>query len=111
VSRKIWKNNTYEIVNFHGRDVKVQDKATIFANKLIALTDRKNIANRDIFDIYFFFTQNFPINEKVVEERTAETEWKKNNINRQTYLTKNEYFEYLIYFLENKISKSHKILD
>lgn len=126
VSRKIWKNNTYEIVNFNGRDVKMQDKATIFANKLIALTDRKSIANRDIFDIYFLFTQNFPINEKIIEERTGENEWQENNVIiikdenwriiskkpvTKEYLTKNEYFEYLIYFLENKVSKSHKILD
>jgi predicted nucleotidyltransferase component of viral defense system len=27
---------------------------SLFANKLVALTQRKNIASRDLFDVHFF---------------------------------------------------------
>ncbi|MBS8121534.1 nucleotidyl transferase AbiEii/AbiGii toxin family protein [Candidatus Vampirococcus lugosii] len=71
INRKIWKNNKYEIVNFYGTDIKVQDKSTIFANKLVSFIERN--ANRDIYDIYFFFKNLFDVNEKVIEERTGKT--------------------------------------
>lgn len=71
INRKIWKNNKYEIVNFYGTDIKVQDKSTIFANKLVSFIERN--ANRDIYDIYFFFKNLFDVNEKVIEERTWKT--------------------------------------
>lgn len=69
ISRNIWKNNNYEIVNFFWVDIKIQDKATIFANKLVALTERNT--NRDIYDVYFFFKNNFDINEELIIERTG----------------------------------------
>lgn len=64
---KPWKNNIYETVNFYWTDIIVQDKATICTNKLIAFLERG--LNRDIYDSYFFLKNNFPINEKVIEER------------------------------------------
>jgi len=73
INRNIWKANNYEIVNFYGTDIRVQDKSTIFANKLVALTERNT--NRDIYDIYFFFKNGFTINEDVILERTWK--WKK----------------------------------
>lgn len=69
INRNIWKNNEYEIVNFYWTDIKVQNKSTIFANKLVALVER--VANRDIYDVYFFLQNNFEINEKVIFERTG----------------------------------------
>jgi domain of unknown function (DUF1814) len=48
--------------------IKVQNKETIFANKLVALLER--FTNRDIYDVYFFFKNFFDINEKVIFERT-----------------------------------------
>lgn len=71
ISRKIRKNNTYEIKSFFGTDILVQDKATIVANKLVALVERA--ANRDYFDAHYFLTQAFPINEKLIIERTWNT--------------------------------------
>jgi predicted nucleotidyltransferase component of viral defense system len=47
----------------------VQNKSTIFANKLVALTERNT--NRDIYDVFFFIQQNFDINEDVILERTG----------------------------------------
>ena len=69
ISRNIWKHNIYEIRNFYGIDILTQDKSTIFSNKLVALTQRNT--NRDIYDVYFFFQQDFLINEKIIFERTG----------------------------------------
>ena len=41
----------------------------MFAHKLCALLDRDMIANRDIFDVYFFMQQKTPINKNIVEKR------------------------------------------
>jgi len=71
INRNIWKNNSYEIINFFWINIKIQDKATIFTNKLIALTERNT--NRDIFDVNFFFNNLFDINEKLIYERSWKT--------------------------------------
>jgi hypothetical protein len=55
INTRIWKANTYEIINFFGASILAMEKSTIFANKLVAVTDRAQIANRDIYDVYFFF--------------------------------------------------------
>lgn len=41
----------------------------MFAHKLCAILDRNMIANRDIFDVYFFMQQKTPINKNIVEKR------------------------------------------
>lgn len=71
ISRKIRKNNKYEIVNFYWTDIKVQDKSTIFANKIVALYER--YTNRDIYDVNFFLNHLFPLNENIINERTGKT--------------------------------------
>jgi predicted nucleotidyltransferase component of viral defense system len=52
ISRNIRKNNEYEIKSLYGVDINTQAESTIFANKLVALTERNT--NRDIYDVYFF---------------------------------------------------------
>ena len=94
INSKIWKNNSYEFVNFYWNTIRVQDKSTIFANKLVALIERHT--NRDIYDVYFMFTNIFSINEKIIIKRT----WKTNK-------------ELLIQIKEKleKLPKNYKILD
>jgi len=94
INRSIWKNNNYEINNFYGTDILTQDKPTIFANKLVALTERNT--NRDIYDVYFFFNKSFDINDDIIFERT----WK----------SRKELFSEIIKKLE-KLWKNYKILD
>ena len=52
-----------------------QSKETMFANKLVAVTDRyqkyRTVAGRDIYDIHHFFTKGFGYNEAVITERTG----------------------------------------
>ena len=94
INRNIWNHNSYELLNFYGTDILTQNKGTIFANKLVALIERNT--NRDIYDVYFFFKNNFEINDKIILERT----WK----------TKKELFIQITKKLE-KLWKNYKILD
>jgi predicted nucleotidyltransferase component of viral defense system len=44
-------------------------KESIFTNKLFALLNRTSIANRDIYDIYFFFKQNINFDIDLLEQK------------------------------------------
>lgn len=88
-NQRIQKNDTYEVANFFGKPIVVMTKDCIVANKLVALTQRheekEKIASRDLYDIYFFLKNNFPINEGLIKERTGKS------------LT--EYLNYLLKFI------------
>lgn len=74
-----------------------QTKETMFANKLVAVTDRykkyQTIAGRDIYDIHHFFLSGFDFKREVIEERTGKN-WK-------TYLGD------LRKFIEEKVTERH----
>ncbi|MDF1571904.1 MAG: nucleotidyl transferase AbiEii/AbiGii toxin family protein [Bacteroidales bacterium] len=61
--------NSYEIKNLLGINIKVMVLEDMFAHKLCALLDRNSIANRDIFDCWFFLDKRTPVNKKIVESR------------------------------------------
>jgi len=61
--------NRYEIKNLLGINVKVLMQEDMFAHKLCALLDRITIANRDIFDCWFFMQRQTPVNKNIVESR------------------------------------------
>ena len=42
----------------------------MFANKLAAMLERKKTANRDVFDVWHFLKNRWPINNEIVELRT-----------------------------------------
>ncbi|KKM01173.1 hypothetical protein LCGC14_1797110, partial [marine sediment metagenome] len=60
-------------------------------HKLCALLDRPSIANRDIFDCWFFMQRQTPINKGIVESRTG--------------LTLTEYLQACIEYLERMSDK------
>ena len=60
----------YEVKNYLGISMLVMKKEDMFAHKLVAMTERGKIANRDIFDVWFFLKNNWEINKEIVEERT-----------------------------------------
>ena len=60
----------YQVLNYLGIGMLVIKKEDMFANKLIALTERKKLANRDIFDLYYFFSEHWEINENIIKLRT-----------------------------------------
>lgn len=63
--------NEYEIKQYLGLSVLVMKKEYMFAHKLVALTERKGIANRDIFDIWFFLKEGWSLREEIIELRTG----------------------------------------
>ncbi|HBO16580.1 MAG: hypothetical protein UR69_C0002G0057 [Candidatus Moranbacteria bacterium GW2011_GWE2_35_2-] len=73
------KRNKYQVKDIvSGISLKVLRKEDIFAHKLVALTDRSAsgqsgtafIANRDLYDIYFFFKNGWHYNKEIIEYQT-----------------------------------------
>lgn len=63
--------SSYEVKNFMGVSVNVMKLEDMAANKLIALTDRKKPANRDLFDTYFLMRKFVDFNETVIKARVG----------------------------------------
>ncbi len=68
ISNRIFDNH-YEIKNLLGINVKVMVKSDMFSHKLCALLDRNTLANRDIFDTWFFLQEQTPVNKSIIEFR------------------------------------------
>ena len=70
---------------------------TMFAHKLVALTDRykkyHTIAGRDLYDIHHFFINGYDFNPQVILERTRKTP--------------PEYFRELTEFIATKVTQKH----
>ena len=62
-------DDRYEIKNLLGINMKVMVQEDMFAHKLCALLDRDAMANRDIFDCWFFMQRQTPVNKSIVESR------------------------------------------
>jgi predicted nucleotidyltransferase component of viral defense system len=73
-----------------------QTVETMFANKLVAVTDRfrlyKTVAGRDIYDIHYFFMAGYSYHVPVIEERTG--------------LTAPDYFIKLVEFIQKHVSQT-----
>ena len=83
----------YELKDFLGVTVQTLDLATMFAHKLCAVTDRRQLVNRDLYDTWWLLKQLAPIREEIVVERTGK------NLP--------EYLNYLLEYIENNIDKRH----
>lgn len=65
--------NQYQVVPFYGIPVKVMVVEDLIVHKLIALRARKNMANRDLFDIHYFFSSPYvgDINYQLIKKITG----------------------------------------
>ena len=61
----------YEMKTLLGISMLVMVKEDMFAHKLMAMYERIGKTSRDIFDVYFFFKNNWEINKKIVESRSG----------------------------------------
>lgn len=95
INKRVTKADSYETKNFYGTEVKVLSIADSFAHKLIAAMNRKAVANRDFYDIWFLFKKGFVPNESVIQEISG-----KNS---------REYCADLAIFIENNFSKSNPL--
>ncbi len=61
----------YEVKNLLGISMLVMVQEDMFAHKLMAMLERIGKTSRDIFDVQYFAKNNWPINRKIVEERSG----------------------------------------
>ena len=61
----------YEIKTYLGVSMLVMTPADMFAHKLIAMSERIGKTSRDIYDVWFFLQNRFPINKEIVEARAG----------------------------------------
>lgn len=60
----------YQVMHYLGIAMQVMVKADMAAHKLVAMHERIGKTNRDIFDVWFFFKNHWPVNQRIVELRT-----------------------------------------
>lgn len=70
INKRIFESS-YEVKHYLGISMQVMVKSDMAAHKLVAMHERIGKTNRDIFDVWFFFHNNWPINIKIVESRTG----------------------------------------
>ncbi len=61
----------YEVKTLLGISMLVMVQEDMFAHKLMAMMERVGKTSRDIFDVQYFAKNNWPINKKIVEERSG----------------------------------------
>lgn len=59
----------YVLKNYLGIPMLVATKENMFANKLIALTQRKKFAARDLYDVYFFLKNGWDLDRNIIKVR------------------------------------------
>lgn len=60
----------YDVRHYLGISMLVMIKEDMFAHKLVALLERIRTANRDVYDVWYFLKNDWPINKEIVEKRT-----------------------------------------
>jgi len=65
--------NHYNLVPFYGTTIRVIDLKDMMAHKLVAVTERGILANRDLFDIHYFLglPEASQINYQIIKHRTG----------------------------------------
>ncbi len=69
INRRIF-GSRYELKNYLGISVLIMSREDMFAHKLVAVLERIKTANRDVYDIWHFLKNRWPINKKIVERQT-----------------------------------------
>ncbi|MCR4396005.1 MAG: nucleotidyl transferase AbiEii/AbiGii toxin family protein [Candidatus Saccharicenans sp.] len=64
-------SSRYELKNYLGIPMLVMLREDMFAHKLVARLERTKAANRDVYDVWFFLKNRWPINKVIVERRTG----------------------------------------
>lgn len=95
INNRKWPDS-YQNQNLYGLSVPCLDTGSMFAHKLCAILDRKRLQNRDLYDSWFMFNNNFPLKEEIITLRTGKSV--------------KDYFKELISFLENNRIKT-SVLD
>ena len=98
INTLIVQSNYYKVQYLPEIDrlMNTQTIETMFANKLVAITDRyalhRSIAGRDIYDIHHFFLHGYAYTPAVITERTESSVV--------------DYFEKLIQFIKSRVTQT-----
>jgi len=63
--------SSYEVKTYLGVSMLVMVPEDVFAHKLVAMYERIGKTSRDIYDVWFFLQQRFPIHREIVEKRSG----------------------------------------
>lgn len=63
----------YELGTLLGISMLVMVREDMFAHKLMAMHERVGKTSRDVYDVWFFLKNNWPINKEIVEQRSGKT--------------------------------------
>lgn len=69
ISKRAIKSG-YIVKNYLGIPMLVMKEDDMAAGKLAALVTRKKFATRDMFDLWFFLSNNWPIDEQFLKDKT-----------------------------------------
>ncbi len=72
ISRRSAVPSKFVVEEYLGISMLVTTKEDAFANKLIALIDRRKVAMRDLFDVHFFLSDGWEINEKIIKRKSGQ---------------------------------------
>jgi len=64
-------NSKYDVRPYLGIPMKVMTQEDMAAHKMVAMYERFGTTNRDIFDVWFFLQNDWPINKEIIEKRTG----------------------------------------
>ncbi|MBT3250025.1 MAG: nucleotidyl transferase AbiEii/AbiGii toxin family protein [Candidatus Pacebacteria bacterium] len=70
ISKRVDQVTSYEWRNFYGVDVQTMQLEDALAHKLVAATERRGVANRDFYDIWFLLKRGVRANPAVIKKRT-----------------------------------------
>lgn len=63
----------YEMKTVLGISMLVMVREDMFAHKLMAMHERVGKTSRDVYDVWFFLKNNWPINQKIIEQRSEKS--------------------------------------
>jgi predicted nucleotidyltransferase component of viral defense system len=61
INRRVF-GSRYELKNYLGISMLIMVREDMFAHKLVAVLERAKTANRDVYDIWYFLKNRWPIN-------------------------------------------------
>ena len=64
-------DSRYEVKTLLGISMLVMVQEDMFAHKLMAMLERVGKTSRDIYDVWYFLKNNWPINKEIVEKRSG----------------------------------------
>jgi len=63
----------YDLKTLLGISMLVMVREDMFAHKLMAMHERVGKTSRDIYDVWFFLKNNWPINKEIIEQRSGKS--------------------------------------